>query len=393
MWDKVKLGKVLKQYRQEIWVQDDVLYKQLSITKKEGIKQRGFKIGSEIGRKRQFVVDLENFPNTIMFTRQTIQQDKAIGLAPIEVNNAIVTENMPTLEVLNNVLPLFIIHFLKSDIFFKQLDRITALGSAQQAIHERQFLDFEIPLPPLSEQLSIVEKLENATAKLKQIKQLRAESLKEMKVLKDIFIEQIFNKLAQKYESKYFKEFCDVVRGGSPRPAGDPTYYGGKIPFLKVGDLTNDNDIYIQSYKETITELGLYKTRLVEKGTLLLTNSGATLGVPKITPFQTTFNDGIQAFINFTQEINLEYLYCFFSSKTQYFRETLAQGAAQPNLKTEMIKTLKVPIPPLTVQNQIVNQIKNYKEKIETVKQLQQQTEAEITAMEKSVLNKYIQTN
>lgn len=32
---------------------------------------------------------------------------------------------------------------------------------------------------------------------------------------------------------------CDVVRGGSPRPAGDPKFYGGNIPFLKVADITN----------------------------------------------------------------------------------------------------------------------------------------------------------
>jgi type I restriction enzyme S subunit len=35
---------------------------------------------------------------------------------------------------------------------------------------------------------------------------------------------------------------------------------------------------------------------MVEADTLMLTNSGATLGIPKICTFQTTFNDGIAAF-------------------------------------------------------------------------------------------------
>ena len=37
-------------------------------------------------------------------------------------------------------------------------------------------------------------------------------------------------------------ELCDVVRGGSPRPAGDEKYYNGAIPFLKVADLTKDDE-------------------------------------------------------------------------------------------------------------------------------------------------------
>ncbi|MGB9940192.1 hypothetical protein [Methanosarcina sp.] len=86
-------------------------------------------------------------------------------------------------------------------------------------------------------------------------------------------------------------ELCDVVRGGSPRPAGDPKFYDGKIPFLKVADLTRNEGAYLKSFEFTIKEAGLQKTRLVKPKTLLLSNSGATLGVPKICLFETTFND------------------------------------------------------------------------------------------------------
>ena len=41
---------------------------------------------------------------------------------------------------------------------------------------------------------------------------------------------------------------CDVVRGGSPRPAGDPKYYGGDIPFLKVADITRTPSPYLSTY-------------------------------------------------------------------------------------------------------------------------------------------------
>ena len=153
-------------------------------------------------------------------------------------------------------------------------------------------------------------------------------------------------------------ELCDVVRGGSPRPAGDEKYYNGAIPFLKVADLTKDDEIYVYKAEYTIKEAGLKKTRLVNEGTLLLTNSGATLGVPKITTFSTTLNDGIAAFLYINKEIQL-YLYWFLKSKTDSFRK-IDQGAAQPNLNTDLIKSIPIPLPPLTEQKRIIKEIKRW---------------------------------
>ncbi len=55
-------------------------------------------------------------------------------------------------------------------------------------------------------------------------------------------------------------ELCDVVRGGSPRPAGSPKFYDGTIPFLNVADLTRNEGAYLKSFEFTIKETGLQKT-------------------------------------------------------------------------------------------------------------------------------------
>ena len=142
------------------------------------------------------------------------------------------------------------------------------------------------------------------------------------------------NELPQNWKIVKVGDICDVVRGGSPRPAGDPRYYGGHIPFLKVADLTKDSNVYLQTYQYTIKEAGLHKTRRTQPNTLLLTNSGATLGVPKICMIDATFNDGIAAFLNLEPRSNL-YLYYFWLTKTKSLRN-INQGAAQPNLNTDM---------------------------------------------------------
>ena len=137
-------------------------------------------------------------------------------------------------------------------------------------------------------------------------------------------------------------DFCEVVRGGSPRPAGEPRYYNGTIPFLKVADLTRTTGVYLDTYSFSIKEAGLHKTRLVEPPILMLSNSGATLGVPKVCRIRTTFNDGIAAFLGL-DENDLLYHYYFWASKTLELR-AINQGAAQPNLNTSLIEETFIPL-------------------------------------------------
>ena len=135
---------------------------------------------------------------------------------------------------------------------------------------------------------------------------------------------------------------CQVVRGGSPRPAGDTRYYDGIIPFLKVADITRTKGVYIDTHSFSIKEAGLHKTRLVEPPILMLSNSGATLGVPKVCRIKTTFNDGIAAFLGLDPGDLLYHCY-FWTSKTSQLR-AINQGAAQPNLNTDMIKETLIPL-------------------------------------------------
>lgn len=146
----------------------------------------------------------------------------------------------------------------------------------------------------------------------------------------------------------------NIVRGGSPRPAGDKRFYDGTIPFLKVGDITATNDMYLSSHTHTIKEAGLNKTRKVPSGTLLLTNSGATLGVPKICTFNTTFNDGIAAFVHMNKDLSKEYFYYLLFSKTQWFLEEASRGQGQPNLNTTIIGKTIIMLPPVKEQYRIV---------------------------------------
>ncbi len=148
---------------------------------------------------------------------------------------------------------------------------------------------------------------------------------------------------------KTIGEISNPVRGGSPRPAGDPKYFNGSyIPWLTVAALTNIpiSQLYVSKTETYLTEEGSQHSRILDKGTVIIANSGATLGVAKILAIKCCANDGIAALLDIDNEVSKEYLVYYINTKIKYLREVVATGNGQPNLNTGLIGIFKVPIPP-----------------------------------------------
>lgn len=168
---------------------------------------------------------------------------------------------------------------------------------------------------------------------------------------------------------KYYqlKDISEIVRGSSPRPAGSPKYFNGNfLPWITVAEVTSNSKMYLDSTRTALTNEGAKHTRILESGTLILTNSGATLGVPKITKIEAGANDGIAAFLSIKPNYSKKFLYYFLQSKTKYFRERLAPGVGQPNLNTELIGTVDFLCPSLPEQKKIAEILSTWDKAIET---------------------------
>jgi type I restriction enzyme S subunit len=182
------------------------------------------------------------------------------------------------------------------------------------------------------------------------------------------------------------EQLSNVVRGASPRPAGDPKYFGGIIPWITVGPLTADKSPYLHFVRDTLNEAGREHSRYVEPHALLFTNSGATLGVPKITLIGGCINDGVAALLDLEYPLKLYLLY-FLHTQTGTLRG-VNQGAAQPNLNTTIIKAIKVPLPPLAEQTRIVAEVER---RLSVVEELDSMVAANVqraTRLRQSILQK-----
>ena len=254
----------------------------------------------------------------------------------------------------------------------------------------------QIPLPPLAEQQRIVDRIESLFAKLDEAKEKAQAVVDSFETRKAAILHKAFTgELTAKWREEHgvgmeswehhqFSDLCAIVRGGSPRPAGDPRYYDGNIPFMKVADITRNDSPYVSKVEYSIKEEGLKKTRMVEANTLLLTNSGATLGVPAITTIRTTFNDGIAAFIGLDIDSLLFYYY-FWTSKTAFLR-SINMGAAQPNLNTKLIGEVEIDVPQTAERVEIARVLNALLSKEQQAKEAAEAVLDQSDLMKKSIL-------
>ncbi len=372
-WEKMKLSKVLSQYREEIWVDDTKEYLQITNSKYDGIGLRGKKLGAEIGRKRQFVVNLDKYPNTITFTRQTIQVDEAIGLCPSEVNGCIVTENMPLFAVVNAE-PKFIEYYFRTRLFLDQLHKTAALGTSQQSIHEDIFLNYEIPLPLLPEQQRIVSKIETVKQRIGQIKKLRAEQEKEI----------------ANFLYSYFK---DVIDEFGLSDLGEGIEH--RAEFILIDNETNYKLCRVQTKalgvvlreKKQGYDIKTKEQQICKTGEFLVAEMDARFGGYGIVPDEL---DGaivsshyfLYSFIE--EKLNRKYLE-YFSRTNWFFEQVVAKGSTNyAAIRPKQVLNYKIPLPSIEEQNRIVSVI----EKLNSVKTNHSETEKELTQLMPALLDK-----
>lgn len=145
-------------------------------------------------------------------------------------------------------------------------------------------------------------------------------------------------------------EICDIVRGSSPRPKGDPKYYGGDVPRLMIEDITRDGK-YVTPKVDYLTKAGALLSRPMKKGEVVITVSGRP-GVPAILSMDACIHDGFVGFRNLSADVDTEYLYHYLSFLTEKTNNQ-SVGAIFKNLTTEQIKSLEISLPPITIQKRI----------------------------------------
>ncbi len=150
--------------------------------------------------------------------------------------------------------------------------------------------------------------------------------------------------MKNKWQYRKIGDVCVVERGSSPRPIDQfITEDGGGINWIKIGDTTES--MYITETAQKIKPEGMKKSRYVEPGDFLLSNS-MSFGRPYILKIDGCIHDGWLVLKDKDEIFDKRFLYYYLSSKATYQKfKHMAVGGVVNNLNSEMVRKIDVPVP------------------------------------------------
>ena len=256
-----------------------------------------------------------------------------------------------------------------------------ATGAAQPGLAVSKLETLSIEIPNISEQNKIAQTL----YKVEQLVNFRKQQLAKLdELVKARFVEMFgdINVNNKKWMTYPLGELCTIVRGGSPRPI--ERYLGGTIPWIKIGDATTGENIYLNSTKEYIIQEGVKKSRMIKAGSLIFANCGVSLGFARIITFDGCIHDGWLAMEDIDEKLDKIFLLYSLNQMTEYFRKTAPAGT-QPNLNTNIMKMHRQIVPPMEMQKAFISFVKC----ADRQKQIVQQSLEKLELMKKVLMQEY----
>lgn len=231
--------------------------------------------------------------------------------------------------------------------------RKQSIGGVIKYIKIGNLTEASIELPPIEEQKYIVH-LMNISSELIELRKKTIDKLNWL--IKARFVEMFGN--VPEEERVTIAEICKIITDGTHQP---PKFTNTGIPFLFVSNIIT-NEICYDAEKfiseETYTEL--IKRTPIEIGDILLSTVGS-YGHPAIvkTDRRFCFQRHIAYLKPKSDMVNSEYLRgAILSDNVQRQIDERVKGIAQKTLNLAEIRKIRLPLPPLKLQEQFADFVK-----------------------------------
>lgn len=406
----VPIGQFLTRNRNVIDIDDETIYTQITLKiNNGGVVERGKKKGIEIGTKKQIVVRKGQF----IFSKIDARNG-AFGIIPEELDGAIVTNDFPVFDVNESLISTtFLLLVTTTRAFVKFAQSCSSGTTNRQRIDVDAFLQQRIPLPPLQDQMAIAD---NYNTNINYISNLE----KKIRNIEDQFQICLFKRLGVNISNSQldrkstsllkFGHFKDFEEWGVNKIIGENNIesdyviealgkhiigaYRGKSPLysqqgqsLILNQKCNRwNDIDI-SYAKIVDErwlLSVDSELLTKNNDILINSTGeGTIGRVSLITSQHVglYYDSHLLLIRVNSSLNPLYVVILLNSiigQTQIDMLKSAQATKQTELGINNVSKIKIPVPNMSVQNEIVdtyvNLVNDVKRLKEQIRQLQNET-------------------
>ena len=274
----------------------------------------------------------------------------------------------------------YLYHYLSS---LKSTVNNIGRGVAQNNINMTILRNFEIPLPPLEEQRKIAAVLDKVSDLIAK-RRTQLDKLDEL--VKSRFIEMFGDTVLNPYD--WNKDFLGTVCNVRDGTHDSPQYYQTGYPLVtsknvtagKI-DLSNCSLISEADYNK------INERSKVDKGDIIMPMIG-TVGKPVIVEIEPNFAIKNVALIKFRQASKVLNIYIRTLLQSDYFDDAVIskiRGGTQKFISLGDIRNLEVLVPPIELQNQFADFVKQTdKSKLAIQKNLEK-----LEILKKSLMQKY----
>ena len=325
----------------------------------------------------------------------------SLGLVNLGINACITRSIFALRPYKDLILQKFLFYTLKK--YGAQI-ALMGSGTAQKVITINQISEFEIPLPPLPIQQKIVRILDTIQSAV----EIQEKIIEKTKELKKSLMAELFKygapsfrkgRKLKKTEIGEIPEDWEVVMlgdkklfeiklGGTPKTSVSE-YWNGEISWITPNDLSELTTPYIEDTQRKISTLGLKagSTLLPENSIILSTR--APIGYVALLRRPMAFNQGCKGIVIKDKSIVSLFVYYFLLSKAKLLQE-LGTGSTFRELATSDLENFKLPLPPLSEQQEIAEILQTIDQKIEIEKRKKDLYEELFKTMLNKIMNQEI---
>lgn len=268
--------------------------------------------------------------------------------------------------------------------YLQQFDFSGAQRSVKGAtLNKTKIRNLLIPLPPIAEQKRIVAKIEKRFAKIDEVICLRAESATLATELLPAALHEFFSSAESKgWEVKKIAEVCEHPQYGFTASASRESV-GPK--FLRITDIQNGGVDWSSVPFCRCVAVAKYQLR---SGDLVFARTGATVGKSFLitdVPDQAVFASYLIR-LRAQKSIIPEFLFYFFQSPDYWHQISDGQTGMQPNVNGTKLAKMKISLPSLAEQKEIVKKLNAISEKVRALRELQAKQADDLKALKQSIL-------
>lgn len=377
---------------------------QISKEKTEDFSQAGLKyIGLEHLQKNRGIVtygavdDVKSLKNVfhsqqILYGRLRPYLNKH-DVAPFD---GICSTDILVFSTTSSTIPKFVNLFLDQDEFIEYAVS-NSRGINLPRVTEKALLEAKTPLPPLSEQQRIVERIESMFVKLDEAKENAQSVIKQIDVTKKSILARAFHgelgtndpseeraSLVSDCEQLYPvpDNWCFVSLGSvtsiimGQSPSGDSTTTDSQYMPL-IGGAADIGDEYPKATRYTTAP-----TKVSAPDDLIVCIR-ATLGKPVYADKRYCLGRGVAAI---RPIIGQSAFYKYFFNAFEDYLYDNATGSTFAQISSQKLQNMPVPFPPLTEQQRIVERIESLFAKLDESNKKAQDVLQQIDIIKKSIL-------